>query len=117
MKCHFFASDKKFTMIDEEATSFEVKANELDAEARSLETIENQVLLREEILLTEVKTLLLENDLAQDDLDSLTVSLSEMEADYYAEFDSYELFAYFYYSADSEFLSEYCFDYCFLEMS
>ena len=101
---------QKFTMIDEEATSFEVKANELDAEARSLETIENQVLLREEILLTEVKTLLLENDLAQDDLDSLTVSLSEMEADYFAEFDSYELFAYFYYSADSEFLSEYCFD-------
>ena len=38
---------QKFTMIDEEATSFEVKANELDAEARSLETIENQVLLRE----------------------------------------------------------------------
>lgn len=101
---------QKFTMIDEEATSFEVKANELDAEARSLETIENQVLLREEILLTEVKTLLLENDLAQDDLDSLTVSLSEMEADYYAEFDSYELFAYFYYFAESEFLSTYCFD-------
>lgn len=101
---------QKFTMIDEEATSFEVEASELNAEARGLESIENQVLLREEILLTEVKTLLLENGLAQDDLDSLETSLSELEEEYFAELDSYELFAYYYYFTESEFLTEYCYD-------
>ena len=57
--------------VDREASAYETSSSEYVSQARTLESIENQVILREEILLTEVKHLVLEQSLYEAEVELL----------------------------------------------
>ena len=54
---------QEFNEVDREASQYESSSTEYISEARTLESIENQQILREEILLTEVKNLVLQKNI------------------------------------------------------
>ena len=70
--------------VDREASAYESSSTEYVSQARTLESIENQVILREEILLTEVKHLVLEQSLYQAEVELLNQSMAQNTHDYYA---------------------------------
>ena len=73
---------QKFNEIDQEATSYEMKASEYSSEARTIESMENQVILREEILLTEIKNLAMQKSLYEAEVELLNSSMSKNTDDY-----------------------------------
>ena len=68
---------QKFNEIDQEAASYELRASEHASEARTIESMENQVILREEILLTEVKKLAMQKSLYEAEVELLNISMSQ----------------------------------------
>ena len=73
---------QKFNEIDQEATSYEMKASEHASEARTIESMENQVILREEILLTEIKNLAMQKSLYEAEVELLNSSMVKNTDDY-----------------------------------
>jgi hypothetical protein len=71
-----------FNEIDQEATSYEMKASEYASEARTIESMENQIILREEILLMETKNLAMQNSLYEAEVELLNSSMSKNTDDY-----------------------------------
>ena len=82
---------QQFTKIEEQASIHEGQATQLRSEARAEEALENQLLLREDILLTEVKSLILTNDINTDELNEQQSILENLVSEWYVEFDAYEL--------------------------
>jgi len=82
---------QQFTKIEEQASIHEGQATQLRSEARAEEALENQLLLREDILLTEVKSLILTNDINTDELNEQQSILENLVSKWYVEFDAYEL--------------------------
>ena len=82
---------QQFTKIEEQASIHEGQATQLRSEARAEEALENQLLLREDILLTEVKSLILTNDINTDELNERQSILENLVSELYVEFDAYEL--------------------------
>jgi hypothetical protein len=80
--------------VDREASTYETSSTEYISQARTLESIENQVILREEILLTEVKHLALEQTLYQAEVDFLNQSMSQNTDEYYAALLAKDLISY-----------------------
>ena len=80
--------------VDREASTYETSSTEYISQARTLESIENQVILREEILLTEVKHLVLEQSLFQAEVDLLNQSMSKNTDEYYAALLAKDLISY-----------------------
>ena len=80
--------------VDREASTYETSSTEYISQARTLESIENQVILREEILLTEVKHLALEQTLYQAEVDLLNQSMSQNTDEYYAALLAKDLISY-----------------------
>jgi len=71
-----------FNEVDQEATSYEMKASEYASEARTIESMENQIILREEILLMEVKNLAMQKSLYEAEVELLNSSMSKNTDDY-----------------------------------
>ena len=71
-----------FNEVDQEATSYEMKASEYVSEARTIESMENQIILREEILLMETKNLAMQNSLYEAEVELLNSSMSKNTDDY-----------------------------------
>ena len=71
-----------FNEVDQEATSYEMKAGEYASEARTIESMENQIILREEILLMEVKNLAMQKSLYEAEVELLNSSMSKNTDDY-----------------------------------
>jgi archaellum component FlaG (FlaF/FlaG flagellin family) len=82
---------QKFTEIEEQASTHEAKALEFTSQARAEESLENQVLLREEILLTEIKSLILQSQLQEDEQSRLQATLDGELFNYTHQLDVYEL--------------------------
>jgi len=82
---------QQFTKIEEQASIHEGQATQLRSEARAEEALENQLLLREDILLTEVKSLILTNDINTDELNEQQSILENSVSELYVEIDAYEL--------------------------
>lgn len=82
---------QKFTEIEEQASTHEAKALEFTSQARAEESLENQVLLREEILLTEIKSLILQSQLQEDEQSRLQATLDGESFNYTHQLDVYEL--------------------------
>jgi len=82
---------QQFTKIEEQASIHEGQATQLRSEARAEEALENQLLLREDILLTEVKSLILTNDINTDELNEQQSILENLVSELYVELDAYEL--------------------------
>lgn len=82
---------QQFTKIEEQASIHEGQATQLRSEARAEEALENQLLLREDILLTEVKSLILTNDINTDELNEQQSILENLVSEWYVEFDAYQL--------------------------
>ena len=72
-----------FNEVDQEATSYEMKASEYASEARTIESMENQIILREEILLIEIKNLAMQKSLYEAEVELLNSSMSKNTDDYY----------------------------------
>ena len=70
--------------VDREASAYETSSSEYVSQARTLESIENQVILREEILLTEVKHLVLEQSLYQAEVELLNESMEQNTQEYHS---------------------------------
>ena len=70
--------------VDREASTYETSSSEYVSQARTLESIENQVILREEILLTEVKHLVLEQSLYEAEVELLNQSMAQNTHEYYS---------------------------------
>ena len=75
---------QELSEVDREASAYETSSSEYVSQARTLESIENQVILREEILLTEVKHLVLEQSLYQAEVELLNESMEQNTHDYYS---------------------------------
>ena len=73
---------QKFNEVDQEATSYEMKASEYASEARTIESMENQIILREEILLIEIKNLAMQKSLYKAEVELLNSSMSKNTDDY-----------------------------------
>ncbi len=101
---------QSFSNIEQEAAEHESESMSLAAEARGLEAIENQALLREEILLTEVKSLLLTNELSTEAVQQQTSELAAIEQNFYAQLDAYELLYFMYDAGPVELFDIYCYD-------
>ena len=71
-----------FNEVDQEATSYEMKAREYASEARTIESMENQIILREEILLLEIKNLAMQESLYEVEVELLNSSMSKNTDDY-----------------------------------
>lgn len=71
-----------FNEVDREATSYEMKASEYASEARTIESMENQIILREEILLIEIKNLAMQESLYEAEVELLNSSMSKNTDDY-----------------------------------
>jgi hypothetical protein len=71
-----------FNEVDQEATSYEMKAGEYASEARTIESMENQIILREEILLMEIKNLAMQKSLYEAEVELLNSSMSKNTDDY-----------------------------------
>jgi len=82
---------QQFTKIEEQASIHEGQATQLRSEARAEEALENQLLLREDILLTEVKSLILTKDINTDELNERQSILENLVSELYVEFDAYQL--------------------------
>lgn len=85
---------QELSEVDREASTYETSSTEYVSQARTLESIENQVILREEILLTEVKHLVLEQSLFQAEVDLLNQSMSQNTEEYYAALLAKDLISY-----------------------
>ena len=73
---------QKFNEVDQEATSYEMKASGYASEARTIESMENQIILREEILLIEIKNLAMQKSLYKAEVELLNSSMSKNTDDY-----------------------------------
>ena len=73
---------QEFNEVDREASQYESSSTEYISEARTLESIENQQILREEILLTEVKNLVLQKNIFSSEIELLSDSMSANTEDY-----------------------------------
>ena len=71
-----------FNEVDQEATSYEMKASEYASEARTIESMENQIILREEILLLEIKNLAMQKSLYEAEVELRNSSMSKNTDDY-----------------------------------
>ncbi len=71
-----------FNEVDREATIYEMKASEYASEARTIESMENQIILREEILLIEIKNLAMQESLYEAEVELLNSSMSKNTDDY-----------------------------------
>ena len=73
---------QKFNEVDQEATSYEMQASGYTSEARTIESMENQIILREEILLIEIKNLAMQKSLYEAEVELLNLSMSKNTDDY-----------------------------------
>ena len=99
---------QKFTEIEEHASTHEAKALEFTSQARAEESLENQVLLREEILLTEIKSLILESQLQTDEQTRLQATLDSELINFTHQLDVYELMDWAYNRIDQPYLLLMC---------
>ena len=85
---------QEFNEVDREASQYESSSTEYISEARTLESIENQQILREEILLTEVKNLVLQKNILSAEIELLNNSMAANTEDYYQALLTMELISF-----------------------
>ena len=85
---------QEFNEVDREASQYESSSTEYISEARTLESIENQQILREEIILTEVKNLVLQKSIMSSEIELLNNSMAANTEDYYQALLAMELISY-----------------------